>query len=348
MTRMLKNSMCAATLGALLVAGPVAAAEYPVDVVAAGIPHDAFFAVDFTGDYGVAVGASPLSGALLRHSRDGGSSWQPVDIDTPLAVLGVAVTADRAVAVGQQGLTLVGDRDGDWQVVEAVSPERLMNVDMNASGQAMAVGAFGTVLTSSDGGRSWRNAAPDWMAVVESEAGITDMGPNLYGVQVEADGRATIAGEWGLIMRSDDGGSSWRVLHAGDTTAQKDDASLFGLNVGSGGEIVAVGQVGSVLYSRDDGRSWSRADAGTVANLLSVTRSASGKLVATAMRDMRISHDGGASWEPITGADFSLGWYSGSGAVAGSERVLAVGHSGRIVAIDVGDELAANLQSPRP
>lgn len=344
----LKQALHLAGAALLLLAGPVAAEEFPVEVLASGIQHDAFFSVDFDGKQGVAVGASPLSGALLHRSDDGGKSWQPVKIDSELAVLGVTVERERAAAVGQQGLMMVADKGGDWRVIEPVTTERLMNIDGNDNGLMVAVGAFGSVFASQDGGESWRNAAPDWMAVADSEEGITQTGPNLYGVSVEDSGRITISGEWGLILRSADAGASWRVLHAGDTRNQKDDASLFDVHVSEGGRIVAVGQVGKVLYSDDDGASWTSTDAGTVANLLSVTRTSSGKHVATAMRDMRISADGGASWQQISGSDFAIGWYSGSGVVEGKERVFAVGHSGRIVAIDVGEVLAGDTTRARP
>ena len=344
----LKHSLHAAGMAIALLAGPAVAEEYPVEVLASGIPHDAFFAVDFDGKRGVAVGASPLSGALLHRSDDGGKSWEPVSVDSKLAVLGVTVERGRAAAVGQQGLMLVAEEAGDWRVIEPVTTERLMNIDGNGDGLMVAVGAFGSVFASQDGGESWSDAAPDWMAVVDSEEGITQTGPNLYGVAVEESGRITIAGEWGLVMRSMDAGASWRVLHAGDTRNQKDDASLFDIQVSDDGRIVAVGQVGKVLYSDDGGASWKSTDAGTVANLLSITRTSGGKYVATAMRDMRISTDGGASWQPITGSDFAIGWYTGSGVVAGKEKVFAVGHSGRIVAIDVGEVLAGDTTKAQP
>ncbi len=348
MIEKLKHSGLAAGLVFALLAGPAAAEQYPIEVMRSGIPHDAFFAVDFDGEKGVAVGASPLSGALLYRSTDGGKTWSPDSVKSPLAALGVTLENGRAVAVGQQGLVMIADEAGEWQTLETFTPERLMNVDANRNGLAVAVGAFGSVFVSRDGGKQWSNAAPDWMAVADSEEGITQTGPNLYGVSVEDDGRITIAGEWGLVLRSTDAGATWRVLHAGDTVNQKEDASLFNIHVGDNGRMVAVGQVGQVLYSEDDGATWKSKDAGTVANLLSVTRTSGGTYVATAMRDMRISRDGGRSWAPIKGSDFAIGWYSGSGTVPGQERVFAAGHSGRIVAIDVGEELAGDTRKAQP
>src|SRR3546814_10491425 len=67
----------------------------------------------------------------------------------------------------------------------------------------------------------------------------------------------------GLILRSDDAGGSWRVLHRGD-------ASIFGLTLGGDGRGYAVGQVGTVLRTDDNGKSWTKLSSGSKANLLSV------------------------------------------------------------------------------
>ena len=56
----------------------------------------------------------------------------------------------------------------------------------------------------------------------------------------------------------------------------------------------------------------------------------------SAMRDMLVSDDG-LAWRRVSGGDFGLAWYAGvvargSGA---SAAALVVGHSGRIVRIDL-------------
>src|SRR3546814_19896778 len=77
------------------------------------------------------------------------------------------------------------------------------------------------------------------------------------------NGEITIADEFGLILRSDDAGGSWRVLHRGD-------ASIFGLTLGGDGRGYAVGQVGTVLRTDDNGKSWTKLSSGRKANLLPV------------------------------------------------------------------------------
>lgn len=310
-------------------------ADNDVETMASAGPHDAFFAVVFDGDRGLSVGAA---GALLATS-DAGRTWLPEAVPTQQALLGVGMSGDHAIVVGQAGLILRRGEDG-WQPAESGTPERLMNVAVNTSGTAAAVGAFGTVLVSEDAGATWHSRPPDWSRVTEVTGGMGGLGPNLYAVHVSDAGAITIAGEWGVVMRSSDAGSSWSILHAGNVAEQERDASLFGMHVGPDGLIIVVGQSGTVHRSEDDGASWTTVPTDSFSNLLSITAASNQRMVATGMREMLVSDDGGLNWQRLDASDFMIGWYSGAAAPAGSHAVYVVGHSGRIVAIS-GKELRA-------
>jgi hypothetical protein len=297
-----------------------AAAGSPIAPVVTGTAHQALFAIAFAGDTGVAVGAA---GQILQ-SADAGKSWQAASaVPTENALLGVAAGPGRAIAVGQSGVVLVRDAKGTWQPGTSGTDERLFAVDFNADGVAAAVGAFGKILRSADGGSTWTSVAPSWVE------GYTDQGlePHLYDVAVAPDGAITCVGEFGLVLRSDDGGQSWSVLHKGD-------ASLFALDVTGAGIGYAVGQGGVILRTTDGGATWSDVPSGSTANLLGVRSAADGRVYVTAMRDMLASDDG-LAWRRIEWGDFGSAWYSGV-SVTGSgtaQSALVVGHSGRIVRI---------------
>ncbi|HET9692757.1 MAG TPA: hypothetical protein VFP48_00100 [Steroidobacteraceae bacterium] len=294
-----------------------------IETVVSGTAHQALFAVAFAGEQGLAVGAA---GQVLATS-DGGRTWQkqlkPV---TTRALLGVAMAGDRAIAVGQSGTVLVRGVDGQWSLVASGTEERLLAVDVDPQGVAVAVGGFGKILLSRDGGSSWTSIAPSWM-----DGGYTDQGlePHLYAVDLAADGSITCAGEFGLILRSVDAGQSWAVLARGTD-------SLFSLELRDDGMGYAVGQGGTILRTTDRGATWSEVASTSESNLLGVASSADGRVVVTAMRDMLVSDDG-LAWRRVSGGDFALAWYTGvatrgSGA---SAAALVVGHSGRIVRIDL-------------
>jgi hypothetical protein len=293
-----------------------------IQTVVAGTAHQALFAVAFAGEQGLAVGAA---GQLLATS-DGGRTWKHVKPVTTRALLGVAMAGERAVAVGQGGTVVVRGADGQWSAVASGIEERLLAVDVDAQGIAVAVGGFGKILLSRDGGLSWTSIAPSWM-----DGGYTEQGlePHLYAVDLAPDGAITCAGEFGLILRSVDAGQSWAVLARGTD-------SLFSLELREDGVGYAVGQGGTILRTADRGATWTEVASNSESNLLGVASSADGRVVVSAMRDMLVSDDG-LAWRRVSGGDFALAWYAGvatrgSGA---SAAALVVGHSGRIVRIDL-------------
>ena len=305
----------------LAVANPAAQspASEPVAVLRAGTSHQALFGVAFDGVTGAAVGAQ---GAILESS-DGGGHWTPVAKPVvPLALLAVGVKGVRRIAVGQRGVILVADAAAGWRLVPAVTDNRLLAVSLNSHGLAVAVGGFGTVLIAADDA-AWRVVPIDWSAF--AEAGVE---PHLYAVDVDEAGAITIAGEFGLILRSTDAGGHWQLLHKGE-------ASLFALQLRADGVGYAVGQNGTVLRTADHGRSWApRNPSGASANLLGVRSFASGRVYVSGMRDMLASEDEGVTWRHVAGGDFGFAWYAALAAPATSEgHVIAVGHSGRVLRI---------------
>lgn len=298
-------------------AGGDVSKQVQVAPVVAGTAHQALFSVAFEGDAGVAVGAA---GGILG-SEDGGKTWKAVaPAPTELSLLGVDIKQSRAIAVGQSGLILTREQAGNWQKAVSGTDNRLFAVSLNSKGLAVAVGAFGTVLKSDDGGHKWKSVAPPWTAYADQ--GVE---PHIYDVKVAEDGVATIVGEFGLILRSVDSGANWIAVHKGE-------ASLFALDLRADGVGYAVGQNGAIFRTADRGATWAGVDAGSKANLLGVRSSPDGKVVVTAMRDMLASDDG-RTWRQVSGGDFGTAWYTGLHLGSGASA-LVVGHSGRIVRIE--------------
>lgn len=316
--------LIAIAVAGLLVAGAVSASappakqEGPLQAVLTGTVHQALFALDFSDKLGVAVGA----GGEIQESGDRGASWKPAQAPTQLALLGVAVAGDKALAVGQSGLVLARGADGKWAEAKSGSKQRLLGVELNAAGRAVAVGAFGTVLMSDDAGGSWRSAAPNW-----PDFAPDGMEPHVYAAHVAADGTVTIAGEFSLILRSSDGGTTWTQLNKGD-------ASLFALHLREDGVGYAVGQSGVILRTADGGATWEPRTSGSGALLLGVHATDDGKVLVTAMRDMVVSRDGGATFSRVKGGGVSNLWFVGVSQAAAGAPVLAVGQAGQIVRLE--------------
>lgn len=291
-------------------------AATPVEVLVKGTVHQALFAVDFEGSNGIAVGAA----GEVQTTEDGGKTWKGGKVATDLALLGVHTDAVRTLAVGQAGTGFVKNAGGAWEKITTGTEKRLFGVSSNVGGLSAAVGEFGALLLSEDGGRTWHSLTLDWMQV-GTEGGAE---PHLYAVDVSPEGLITAVGEFGLVLRSADRGRSWSVQNRGT-------ASLFAIEFRDDGVGYAVGQDGYALKSTDHGLSWVCIDVGSKAILNGVHAAADGHVTISAMREMMVSSDDGATWSSVDNPEVTSMWYVGVGSAGAG--VLAVGQAGRIIRV---------------
>ena len=288
-----------------------------ITLVAEGTVHRPLYGIAFHEDLqrGIAVGAR----GTVMMSDDGGRSWIAEKLDTPLSLIDVAVQGERRVLVGQMGGIWVSDSGEEWRAVESGTEERLMAVDMNAAGLAIAVGSFDLILLSYDSGETWEESPLQLAPHVED-----NYDPHLFDVQVNPDGSALIVGEFGLVLRTTDGGRNWDIVHQGI-------ASLSGVHVRPDSTGFAVGQDGAVLRTLDGGKSWTSLDTPTSGNLLGVWSTEDGEATVSGMRYMIVSDDDGDSWRPVADAEVNTNWYGKM--VATASGFIAVGHSGRVIRV---------------
>ncbi|MFZ2872198.1 WD40/YVTN/BNR-like repeat-containing protein [Zavarzinia sp.] len=307
-----------ASLGGLLMAAgaAMAGAGPALDTVRQGTTHEAIYCLSENGNERLAAGVPNL----LFTSSDAGQTWQRVtEVNSTSAYLGCALKNDVALVVGQQGVMLRRDAKG-WAKIDGGTDARLFSVDANDAGRAIAVGAFGTILVSSDTGRSWKKIDFDW-----SRTNDQGFEPHLYSASIATDGTMTVVGEFELIMRSKDGGATWDVTHIGT-------ASLFDLKIEKSGTGYAVGQDGKVLRTRDGGATWDTVDSGSKANLLGIARGEDGKTLITGMRTMLVATDEATKLVPLVAGDVATTWYQPAIAAKGSGWIVG-GHTGRIVRV---------------
>lgn len=295
------------------------AGDDSLSVLHQGIAHDALYDVCFNGNRGIAVG---VAGTVL-NSEDSGLTWKQEPSFTDLALLGVSCEGANNIVVGQAGTIFVQQADG-WRQVESGTENRLLSVKVNANGLAFAVGGFGAVLRSTDGGLTWAPVEFDWQAILNDF-----LEPHIFDVAVSDQGVVTLVGEFELILRSEDSGDTWAPVN-------KDDAALSAVHFYDAQNGFAVGQKGRILKTVDGGLTWAVLNAGSPEILLDVWSSPTGEVVITGIREMLRSNDFGQTWRSVEGGDISVKWYQSINvATAGAEHnVVMVGHSGRIVRIN--------------
>ena len=113
----------------------------------------------------------------------------------------------------------------------------------------------------------------------------------LFAVDVRESGRGWAVGKYGLILRTDDGGQSWRAQKAGTTK------TLTGVSFTDEQHGFAVGSGGIVLATVDGGLFWRAQNSGTQNQLLSVQalNPADGYAVG-AFGTFLSTSNGGATW----------------------------------------------------
>ena len=263
-------------------------------LVRSGLPHDALYDLTFRDAVGMAVGHH----GLLLLSEDGGDAWQTLTPVSDVALLAVDANQGRVLVVGQQGRIFSGPDAHALTAADSPTTERLLSVALHESGLAVAVGGFGTVVVSEDGGATWEARHLDW-----AELQPDGLEAHLYDVSIGDGGEILICGEFAMILASDDRGETWQLRHRGD-------ASLFAMHIDVQGLGFAVGQEGTVLRTRDAGATWQPVTSGSRANLLDVWHSKEGEVVAIGIRALLRSRDQGQTWVSMGGRTVERSWYA--------------------------------------
>jgi len=190
------------------------------------------------------------------------------------------------VAVAAVPLLLMGSATSSpaARVVENLFAAKLLDV-----GHGWAVGAFGVVYQTTDGGTTW----------VSQQTPTLD---DLFAIDFVSAQRGLAVGKAGNILRTEDGGTTWTKVHSGT------DRNLFSVAFATPDHAWAVGDWGAVFESTDGGVTWKDR---TLPDDIVLTDIAwadaeHGALVGE-FGSVRMTDDGGASWRPVAvGTDKTL------------------------------------------
>lgn len=182
---------------------------------------------------------------VVLHTSDGGRSWVK-QLDGAqvnklvLAQIDKILAAKKGAGGDSKALQSLAFFQKDAAAAVEEGPTRpFLDVWFRNEREGLVVGAFGMILETNDGGATWTP--------------IFDRIENPDGYHYYALGRAGerlfLAGEAGLLFRSDDFGARWVRLKS------PYKGSYFGM-AGGPGTAVAFGLRGRAVRSTDGGRSW--------------------------------------------------------------------------------------------
>ena len=250
---------------------------------------------------------------LILHVTNNGQDFAMLETGVQKAIYEVDfATAEDGVAVGQDGIVLKTD-DGktwnripielpllDWQVAQP----HYFAVSRGADAQHIwAVGPVGAIIRSQDGGETWENlslwcdmsfdnfATSDPADDPESTLRLNPCDVTLNGVSFPTNTDGWVAGEFGIILRTQDGGVTWQrqrdvhnlpkytrpELPEEEAIRQRipplyiEDLFLIDVDFRSAQEGYVTGESGTLLQTTDAGETWTNIPSGSFNTLLSVT-----------------------------------------------------------------------------
>lgn len=290
--------------------------------------------VAHAGDRLVAVGAR----GHIVYSDDKGATWLQATVPARQLLTSVYFVDDkRGWAVGHDSLVLHTADGGESWTVQYRDPELdamdeegfgylekpLMDVRFRDADTGFAIGAYGLLLRTDDGGETWEDVSFD----VDNEEGF-----HFNALTEVKDSGLFMVGEMGTMYRSADYGDTWETLE--DTPY---DGSWFGVSgTGEAGGVIAWGLRGNVFRSDDFGDTWQKVPLMTPSNgplestLAGGGLTPDGRLVIVGVGGVvAISEDAGRSFDVRIRSDRVA--LASATALAGN-GVLLVGQRGAVAA----------------
>ncbi len=224
------------------------------------------------------------SGVVL-HSDDAGETWVK-QLDGRQAAQLVLDGLKAKAVTGQDTPEGLESRIASAeQLVGDGTDKPFLDLYFQDERKGFIVGAYNLIFRTEDGGSSWQ----PWLDHVENPRGL-----HLYGIQ--AVGRdLCIAGEQGLLLRSEDGGQTFNALPT------PYEGSYFGLLPLKGGELIVHGLRGNAFKSHDHGNTWEKIDTTVPVSITAAAELRDGLLVLTTQSsDVLASRDQGRTFQHLT------------------------------------------------
>ena len=256
-----------------------------------------------------------------------------VPLDTPAmrvagaqqgVLIDLARAGKRLVAVGERGLVLLSDDNGQsWRQATVPVSVSLTAVRFVDAQKGWAVGHAGVVLATVDGGEHWtlqldglRAAQLELNAAKAGQATATDPDAALIRVQnaerLVADGpdkpflalefvdahRGLIVGAYGLSLLTTDGGATWQSLIG--QIANPNGLHLYAISR-QGTRWFLAGEQGYLARSDDDALSFSQLDSPYEGSFFTLQNRADGALVVAGLKgNAFVSRDAGVSFQRLS------------------------------------------------
>jgi photosystem II stability/assembly factor-like uncharacterized protein len=257
---------------------------------------------------------------------------------TGVKMLAATHAGKRIVAVGDYGVVLLSDDEGKtfYQARSVPVSSTLTAVAFSDADNGWAVGHWGAIIKTTDGGQSWQQQRSD-----------ISVDQPLFSVYFKNAQEGWAVGLWSLMLHTTDGGANWTVIQLPPPAgAKKADRNLYSIFGDARGNLFVTSEQGRVLHSSDSGTTWTYAETGYGGSLWTGIGLRDGALLVGGLRGtIYRSGDGGESWQASkTNLKSSV-----TGIVQRADKgVVAVGLDGlTMVSTDDGASFAGTQREDR-
>lgn len=264
-------------------------------------------------DQSLLLDVAPFDGGLVAVGQRGHiitssdmQSWTQQAVPTRSTLTSVHAQGNRIWAAGHDAVIVHSADGGQTWVNQYADPslnQPLLDIFFTDPQTGFAIGAYGFVLTTTDGGERWEEtpltivdasdeiddelfdedefAEDDELADLDEEDASYDYSDfeddyndfHLNAMAQLSDGTLYIAGETGNGLISSDGGQTWEKI------SLPYGGSMFGVLVTAEDAMITFGLRGNVFRSDDAGRTWVELDTGVSDTMIGGVTNPDGSII---------------------------------------------------------------------
>jgi photosystem II stability/assembly factor-like uncharacterized protein len=203
-------------------------------------------------------------GGKILETTDSGASFTKIDSGTDLALYKVFAVGNKLWIAGQEGLILFSADSGKtWKRQETGTKNYLFSIFFTNENHGYAVGDRSTIIETTDGGQKWVARKVERSSEgISADMELAMQDPIFYDVRFTDEKTGWIAGEFGQLLKSTDGGQTWVP---GQNTLMTPDSGIvdpmdlptfFGVHMVNNNEGIVSGLDGKIARTRDGGKTW--------------------------------------------------------------------------------------------